>query len=124
MRKPYPYTSEQPGRAASGQMVPQPAPDITSFSRDEVAVAQPVSRSTDLYEKDCEYRGGARLDGGGRLLEVAAHHVLKADRKLQQAAAEGASPSALAAIEQLGLTYSAGAGHLLHNYIVRPQERW
>ena len=99
-------------------------PDVTSLARREPAVPRPVSRSTDLYEKDCEYRAGARFDGGGRLLEVAAHHILKADRTLQEAAADGASPAALAAIEQLGLTYSTSAGHLLHNYITRPQERW
>lgn len=124
MDKPHPYTYDQPGRITGGRLAPRYVPDVASPSRAEVAVPPPVSRSTDLYEKDCAYRVGARMDEGGRLLDVATHHILQADQRLQDAAAEGASPAALAAIEQLGLTYSTGAGHLLHNYIVRPSERW
>jgi hypothetical protein len=80
--------------------------------------------SSDLHERDCRYRGGARLDAGGELLNVAAHHVLRADDEMRKAAAEGASPMALAAIEQLGLTYSAGAGRLIASYLDRPHEWW
>jgi hypothetical protein len=124
MDKPRPYTYDPSGRVTGGQMAPRYVPDLTSQPRDELSPPPPVSMSSDLHERDCRYRGGARLDAGGELLRVATHHILKADRAMREAAAEGASPMALAAIEQLGLTYSAGAGRLIASYLDRPHERW
>jgi hypothetical protein len=124
MDKQRPYTYDQPGQVANDRVTPRFVPDLTSRRRDEVSPPPPVSMSSDLHEKDCRYRGGARIDAGGELLRVAAHHILQADEAMRKAAAEGASPMALAAIEQLGLTYSAGAGRLIASYLDRPHERW
>lgn len=124
MEKSQSYSFGPTGQVINGQMAPRYAPDAPSRSRNEASAPPPVSMSSDLHERDCRYRGGARIDAGGELLRVAAHHILKADRALREAAVEGASPMALAAIEQLGLTYAAGAGRLISDYLDRPHERW
>lgn len=124
MEKPRPYTYDQPPQTINGQMAPRYAPDTTASPRSAVSPPPPVSMSSDLHERDCRYRGCARLDAGGDMLDVAARHILKADRRLRAEAVYGASPMALAALEQLNLTYSAGAGRLISDYLDRPHERW
>jgi hypothetical protein len=119
-----PISREQSGRVTGGQVVPQHSADVVRRSHREAAVPAPVSRSSDLTERDRHYRAGATLDGGGNLVNIATDRILKSDRRLQEAAADGASPMALAAIERLQMTYGVGAGNLVDDFMNHPYERW
>jgi hypothetical protein len=119
-----PYTYEQPPQVINGQMAARYVPDLTSRSHREPAVPRPVSRSSELNQRDRHYRAAGTLDDGGNLVDVATDRILKSDQRLQEAAADGTSPMALAAIENLHMKYGVGAGHLVDDFMNRPYERW
>jgi hypothetical protein len=119
-----PISREQSGRVTSGQVVPQRQPDVVRRSYRETAVPESVSRSSGLNQRDRHYRAGATLDDGGNLIDIATDRILKSDRKLQDAVAEGTSPMALAAIERLHMTYGVGAAHVVDDFMNHPYERW
>jgi hypothetical protein len=84
----------------------------------------PVSRSSYLNEKDRHYRAAETVESGGDLAERSVNRILRLDARLRKAEAEGASPRALAAIEQIQDVHGHASGLLVFDYIARPNERW
>jgi hypothetical protein len=95
-----------------------------SSQRERRDVLEPVSWSSALGEQDRLYRAAKALDGAGDLVEVAGERIVEADRRLRQAAAEGASPMALAAMERLHATYGAGACFVVSEVMTNAYQRY
>jgi hypothetical protein len=116
--------TQSPGRTAGrGQVVPQRPTSLPSRP-ERRDILEPVSYSSALGEQDRLYRAAKALDGAGDLVKVAGERIVEADRNLRQAAAEGASPSALAALEKLHMTYGMGACFVVGEVMTNPYDRY
>ena len=115
----------QSSAAATGEIVPRPQATATRRDqRQEVIVPVAVSQSSYLNEKDRHYRAAETVENGGDLAERSVNGVLRLDAKLRQAEADGASPRALATIEQIGGAFGQSAAMLVVDFMQRPYERW
>ena len=123
MEKIQPITYDSDRAAGRGQVVPQ-RPTNLPFRRERRDILEPVSYSSALGERDRLYRAAKAIDGAGDLVEVAGERIVEADRNLRQAEAEGASPSALAALEKLHMTYGAGAQFIVAEVMTNPYDRY
>jgi hypothetical protein len=115
----------QSDAASAGEMVPRP--QATAARRDqqqEAIIPVAVSQSSYLNEKDRHYRAAETMENGADLAKRGIKNLLDLDRRLQEAEAEGASPRALAGIEQLEQIYVNSTGNVVCDFMNRPGERW
>jgi hypothetical protein len=114
---------QQVNATYAGEMVPRQQA-TPARRRQEVIVPVAVSQSSYLNEKDRHYRAAETVENGGDLAKRGVKNLLDLDRQLNEAAADDASPRALAGIEQLEQIYVKGAGMVVWDFMNRPYERW
>jgi hypothetical protein len=116
---------QRPDDAQNGELAMRPYAGVQQRQPErQFSPPEAVSQSSYLNEKDRHYRAAVTVENGRDLAERSVNGVLRLDARLREAEVDGASPRALAMIEQIGGAFGQSASLLVVDFMQRPYRTW